>query len=123
MAEILPFQALRYDASRYAISDLVTQPYDKITPEMQRRYYAASPYNLVRIILGEQHTADNAQDNVYTRAAEYLKMWRAPKNLLPDTKNFPYSPTQEITPPRRKSPTYTRKGFIPPGKSCEYAEA
>ena len=99
MAEILPFQALRYDASRYAISDLVTQPYDKITPEMQRRYYAASPYNLVRIILGEQHTADNAQDNVYTRAAEYLKTWRAQKVLLPDAKSCLYLYTQEFTAP------------------------
>jgi len=32
------------------MEDVVTQPYDKITPEMQQRYYEASPYNLVRII-------------------------------------------------------------------------
>ncbi len=122
MAEILPFQALRYDASRYPISDLVTQPYDKITPEMQRRYYAASPYNLVRIILGEQHAADNAQNNVYTRAAEYLKTWRAQKVLLPDAKSSLYLYTQEFTAPGSNSPIYTRKGFIGLGKICEYSE-
>ena len=31
---------------------VVTQPYDKISPEMQARYYDLSPYNLVRIIRG-----------------------------------------------------------------------
>ncbi len=54
MADILPFRALRYDLQRVSASQVVTQPYDKITPAMQERYYAASPYNLVRIILGRR---------------------------------------------------------------------
>ena len=36
------------------MENLVTQPYDKISPEMQARYLALSPYNLVRVILGER---------------------------------------------------------------------
>ena len=53
MAEILPFCALHYDPLRNAdLNAVVTQPYDKISPEMQARYYALSPYNLVRIIRG-----------------------------------------------------------------------
>ena len=122
MAEILPFQALRYDAVRYPISNLVTQPYDKITPEMQRRYYAASPYNLVRIILGEQFAADDPQQNVYTRAAEYLKTWRAEKVLLQDAKPSIYAYTQEFTAPGGSAPVHTRRGFIALGKICEYSE-
>ena len=55
MAHIAPFRALRYDQQRIEIASVVTQPYDKITPEMQERYYTASPYNLVRIILGKRH--------------------------------------------------------------------
>ena len=51
MAEIVPFQALRYDPQVVRLEDVVTQPYDKITPEMQAKYYELSPYNLVRIIL------------------------------------------------------------------------
>ena len=48
MAEIQPFRAYRYDTKRVALKDVLTQPYDKISPEMQERYYAASPYNLIK---------------------------------------------------------------------------
>ncbi|MGC2322229.1 MAG: DUF1015 family protein, partial [Terriglobales bacterium] len=40
MAKILPFSALRYNPARVSLAEVVTQPYDKITPEMQERYYA-----------------------------------------------------------------------------------
>ncbi len=59
MAHIEPFRALRYDPSRVSLPQVVTQPYDKITPEMQDGYYAASPHNLVRVILGKQHASDH----------------------------------------------------------------
>ncbi len=52
MARIYPFRALRYNPSIVRIDDVVTQPYDKITPAMQQAYYQRSPFNLVRIILG-----------------------------------------------------------------------
>ena len=55
----------------------MTQPYDKISPTMQARYQAQSPYNLVRIILGERRPSDSDTDNVYTRAAGYLRDWIA----------------------------------------------
>jgi uncharacterized protein (DUF1015 family) len=38
MAHIEPFRALRYDSARVAVQQVVTQPYDKITTEMQDRY-------------------------------------------------------------------------------------
>ena len=41
MADILPFRALRYDQDQVSVSQVVTQPYDKITPAMQEGYYAA----------------------------------------------------------------------------------
>ncbi|MBV9087114.1 MAG: DUF1015 family protein, partial [Acidobacteriaceae bacterium] len=84
MASILPFRALRYNPGRVSVSDVMTQPYDKITPEMQDRYYAASPYNLVRIILGKPQPGDNEQNNAYTRAAECFQQWRADQVLVQD---------------------------------------
>ena len=54
LARIFPFQPYRYGAKAGSIENLVTQPYDKISPEMQARYLSLSPYNLVRIILGER---------------------------------------------------------------------
>ena len=55
MADIFPFHALRYNLSKVYAADVITQPYDKITPAMQDKYYDASPYNLVQIILGKSH--------------------------------------------------------------------
>jgi len=75
LATIKPFQPYRYSAKAGDPARLLTQPYDKINPEMQARYLAGSPYNLVRIILGERRPTDNESDNVYTRAAQYLNDW------------------------------------------------
>ena len=76
MADIHPFRAFRYDLQQVSAAQVVTQPYDKITPAMQERYYAASPYNLVRIILGRRAADENAGDNVYTRSAAFGRQWR-----------------------------------------------
>ena len=69
MAEIHPFRAYRYDTNRVALKDVLTQPYDKITPAMQEKYYAASPYNLITIEKGRTFPDDTPENNVYTRAA------------------------------------------------------
>jgi uncharacterized protein (DUF1015 family) len=50
MARLYPFRALRYDPTLVNMTDVVTQPYDKITPAMQDAYYAASPYKLLATI-------------------------------------------------------------------------
>ena len=75
MAEIFPFHAWRYDPRRVRPADVVTQPYDKITPEMQDRYLAASPYNFIRVEKGVEEPGDSANENVYTRAAATLDAW------------------------------------------------
>ena len=75
MAKVLPFQAYRYTGKAGRIEDLVTQPYDKISPSMRAAYLDRSPYNYVRVILGEQQPADSDTDNVYTRAAGHLRDW------------------------------------------------
>ena len=78
MARLYPFRALRYDPTHVNLTDVVTQPYDKITPAMQDAYYAASPHNLIRVILGKHRPDDTeAGPNVYTRAASTLNDWRA----------------------------------------------
>ena len=51
MAIVKPFQTYRYSANAGDPARLVTQPYDKISTSMRDRYLAASPYDLVRIIL------------------------------------------------------------------------
>src|SRR5438105_5587948 len=120
MAQIFPFQPYRYGAAAGRLPDLVTQPYDKITPEMRARYLSLSPYNLVRIILGERLPSDTATENVYTRAAKYLKDWTANGMLVREPEASLFAYFQEFTVPDT-SERLTRKGFIGLGAVEDYA--
>ena len=81
------------------MADVVTQPYDKIDSTMQERYYNLSPYNLVRIVLGKKNADDDEEENVYTRAAETLKKWRAEHVLREETAPALYGYSQTYTVP------------------------
>ena len=119
MADIRPFRALRYNQQKVTAAQVVTQPYDKITQPMQRRYYAASPFNLVRIILGRSQPGDNTTDNVYTRAASLSRQWREQGILHQDSAPSIYAYSQTFTAPSGKS--FERRGFIALGRVEDYS--
>jgi uncharacterized protein (DUF1015 family) len=121
MARIYPFRALRYDPARVNMEDVVTQPYDKITPAMQQRYYEASPYNLIRVILGKHEPNDTEQENVYTRAAEHLAAWRKDHVLAEESEPALYGYSQTYTVPHTDE-VRERRGFIALGHLYDYAE-
>jgi uncharacterized protein (DUF1015 family) len=120
MAYVAPFRALRYDVARVPLSQVVTQPYDKISPEMQERYYAASPCNLVRIILGKRQETDQSGDNVYTRAADFFAGWRSQGILRQDNEPSIYRYTQKFIPPGGGA-EMERSGFIALGRIEDYS--
>jgi uncharacterized protein (DUF1015 family) len=119
MAYIAPFRALRYDPLRVSLERVVTQPYDKITPEMQDRYYAASPHNLVRIILGKREPC-REQDSVYGRAAGFFRDWRRQGIFLQDAQPSLYSYCQRFTAPGGQVEC-ERRGFIALGRLEDYS--
>lgn len=120
MAHVAPFRALRYDPARVSLSQVATQPYDKITPQMQQAYYAASPYNLVRIILGQRNASDTDQENPYTRAAGFFHDWRRQGVFLQDTQPSLYLYTERFIVPGTKT-EMERRGFIGLGKIEDYS--
>src|SRR5882762_8001487 len=120
MALITPFQAWRYAPERVPLDRAVTQPYDKITPEMQERYYEASPSNLVRIILGRRQSGDNAQENVYTRASATFNDWRRNGILRQDAHPSIYRYSQKFEVPDSKT-TAERQGYIALGRLEDYS--
>lgn len=111
MANIHPFQPYRYAPHAGALENLVTQPYDKISPAMQQRYLGLSPHNLVRVILGEKRADDTESNSVYTRAAAHLNDWIAKGILARDTEPGFYAYFQDFTDPDTGD-QLTRKGFI-----------
>ena len=111
MAEIQPFRAYRYDTNRIALKDVLTQPYDKITPAMQDAYYAASPYNLIAVEKGRTSPNDTPANNVYTRAAAKVDQWIAAKILKQDAEPAVYIYSQEFLIPGANT-RRTRMGFI-----------
>ena len=120
MAEIRPFRAYRYDTNRVALNDVLTQPYDKITPKMQERYYAASPYNLIAIEKGKPAPGDTPQNNVYTRASAKLEEWIAAKILAQDEAPSIYVYAQDYLVPGTQT-RRTRIGFIALGRVGDYS--
>jgi len=113
MAEILPFRALRYNPAKVGhLGKVVTQPYDKISPEMQARYYDLSPYNLVRIIRGRANPGDTPVDNVYRRAARTLGEWIEAGVLVPDPEPAVYAYYQDYNLPGEAFSSKQRRGFI-----------
>jgi uncharacterized protein (DUF1015 family) len=120
MAYIAPFRALRYHPDRVTLSQVVTQPYDKISPEMQERYYASSPYNLVRIILGKKNASDHEGDSPYSRAAGYLGEWHREGIFLQDAEPSIYFYSQRFGVPGGAG-ELERHGFIALGRVEDYS--
>lgn len=87
MAEVRPLRGLRYAKDQVGgdLAQVVTPPYDVIGKEAQQRYYARSPYNVIRLELGEEYPTDNTLNNVYTRAAATLAEWRLQGLVRQDT--------------------------------------
>jgi uncharacterized protein (DUF1015 family) len=122
MARIYPFRALRYNPAVARVEDCVTQPYDKITPSMQAAYYARSPYNLVRIILGLPELFDEPGVNdIYTRAARDFAEWRRSGVLAPEPEPCLFAYAQRFTVPGTGQ-TVERRGLIALGAVSPYSE-
>jgi uncharacterized protein (DUF1015 family) len=120
MADIFPFRGISFDPEKAgSYGSLVTQPYDKISPEMKQRYLQASSNNIVRVILPAGPGADD--DSVYEKAAETYEHWLAEGILRRETTPgfYPYHQTYRVP---GGSETRTRKGFIGLGQLYDYAD-
>jgi uncharacterized protein (DUF1015 family) len=74
---VSPFIGLLFEPERVGPLELVTAPpYDVVGPEQERRLHAASPHNVVRLILGRDQPGDDDANNKYTRAASTLRTWQ-----------------------------------------------
>ncbi|MBI5583878.1 MAG: DUF1015 domain-containing protein [Deltaproteobacteria bacterium] len=87
MALVAPFRGLIYNPEKIShLTDVITPPYDVISPKQQEAFYARSPYNMIQLDLGKILPGDTPTKNRYTRSAELLKAWQREKVLIRDPK-------------------------------------
>jgi uncharacterized protein (DUF1015 family) len=108
VAIVFPFKGYRYSKELVGdFADVVTQPYDKTTPEMQDAYYQRSPYNVVRVTLNIEKR--EAPETDYTAAGSALRQWIEHKVLTQDPLPSIYAYYQEY---EFDGATKLQKGFI-----------
>jgi len=110
MPTIQAFRGLRYDLGHVgSLSDVVTPPYDVISPQFQDELYKKHPANFIRLELNREEPGDNESSNKYARAAKFLKNWRQ-EGLLqvdPDPALYVYHQTFQYA-----GQEFTRRGFM-----------
>jgi len=102
MVDIKPFKAIRYSEKAGNMDNLIAQPYDKITPEMQKEYYEKSEYNYSKLTLP-------IEENRYAIAKQRLDAWIKEGIFERDATSAIYVYYQEYELFGQK---YIRKGFI-----------
>ena len=90
MVDIRPLKAIRYTPKAGNAEDLITQPYDKIDPQMQKEYYDKSPYNYCRLILP-------MEQNKYQVANERIMQWLKEGIMTKETEPAIFVTRQEFS--------------------------
>lgn len=91
MAEIKPFQALRFQPEKAGdIAELVCPPYDIISDEQRAQYLAKNPYNIIRLELPKG-------EHPYEEAGKTLQSWLEQEILKQDEQDSIYIYEEEFT--------------------------
>ena len=95
MAEIRPFKGIRYNQAKVGdISEVVTPPYDVISPEEQAWYFGKHPNSFIRLILPKEDPS-NPSLTKYDRAGACLREWLESGILVQDDVPSIYAYEQE----------------------------
>ncbi|MFZ2488480.1 MAG: DUF1015 domain-containing protein [Anaerolineae bacterium] len=113
MTRIFPFRGWRYDLHAAGVADLaelVTPPYDVISPAQQAAFYARHADNIIRLELTQDQPGDGDTANRYTRAAATLADWQGRGVLRQEASPAIYLLQQRTTLPNGQ--IATRRGLI-----------
>ncbi len=84
MAEIKPFNGLRFTEKAGRTEDLCCPPYDIVSAEEKQSYTEKNPHNIIRLELPKASAQDG--DNAYSDAAKCLDGWLKDDILARDEK-------------------------------------
>jgi len=108
MTRIRPFQALRYDAAKVSLSNVIVPPYDVIAAADREGFYTRDPHNAIRLEL-TRRVEDEARTD-YADVRRTLEAWTRSGVLVRDLRPAFYALRQSFTGPDGKS--HVRDGFF-----------
>ena len=103
MNDFQPFIGTRYNSEKVQPKNVVSPPYDVISPVQQTELYAKDPHNVVRLEL-------NHDSDPYTCAKQYFDEWKTQEVLLADSAPAFYVYYQTFHTPEGKQ--VTRRGVL-----------
>lgn len=110
MANIKAFCGYRYNPQKIKNLGLVmAPPYDTVSDEERNDYFEADEHNIIRISKGIENETDSSENNVYTRAADYLNKWIEERILVRDDKPALYLYEQRV---KYKNTTFINHGIV-----------
>lgn len=116
LPKIRAFKGITYNTQKIKnLADVMTPPYDVISPDMQTAFYDKSPYNFVRVDFNR--TEGLAK---YKEAGEFFKTWLAEQVLVQDQKEAIYFHHHTFKLPDGSS--VTRKGFFAVRRIEDFSE-
>jgi len=108
---ILPFCGTIYNPANFPnLSDVISPPYDVITPEERRFLLTRSRYNSARLILGDEKQGDYFEDDFYENTQKLIKQWHEENILIKREQPGLFFLHQFFTGP--DGDRHIRKGFI-----------
>ncbi|MDH4201942.1 MAG: DUF1015 domain-containing protein [Phycisphaerae bacterium] len=118
--DIKAFKAYRFNNDVVGDpGDCIAPPYDVIDSSIQDDLYGRNAYNIVRAIKGKADAGDSSDNNVYTRAAEYLEGAIASGALVQEDSDAIYAYVQDF---EIAGQTFQRSGIIACGKLTAFGE-
>ncbi len=118
--KIIPFCGYRYNSSKIqSLDDVISPPYDQYKEGLDDRLYTRHRYNIARIIMNKETSADSEQDNRYIRSQDLLNQWIRDGIFLQDPVPgfYPYFQNYLVEGEER-----CRKGFVALGEVTDYSE-
>jgi uncharacterized protein (DUF1015 family) len=112
--EVRPFRAFRFNPTVVGdVSACIAPPYDVIDAGRQKELHAKNQYNIVHATLGIKTPDDSPQNNVYTRAAEFMRTALADRALMQDAAEALYAYVQDFNIAEKR---FQRSGIVALGK-------
>lgn len=116
--DVKPLSAVFYNQEQVNMEDVIAPPYDVISEQYRDELKARSEYNFVNLILANDSTDLNDENNRYNQALKNYKNWLEEKVLVKNEKPCILYLIQNY---EKNGKKVTRKGFIARNRIEDFA--